>query len=89
MLAQIITGIVGGCAYVLTGLADKDKRENFQWKKMVPTIIIAGVVGGLAGATGQDYGVVANGSAIVGITAIVNKLYNVALKYFSKKKAVA
>lgn len=84
MIGYIITGVVGGLAYSLSGLAGKDKREGFNWKKMVPTLIIAGIVGGVAGATGQDYGIVANGSVAVGITVIVQKVYKAILVRFKK-----
>jgi len=73
MIPQIMTGAIGGLAYSLSGLANKNSRESFDWKKMVPTIIIAGIVGAIAGFTGQDYGIVANGAAAAGITVIVEK----------------
>lgn len=75
MFVEIITGVVGGLAYSLSGLAAKDKREGFDWKKMAPTLVIAGVVGGVAGFTGQDYGVVANGVLALGVTAFVQKIW--------------
>ncbi len=84
MIGQIITGAVGGLAYSLSGLANKDKRESFSWGKMTPTIIVAAIVGGIAGATGQDYGIIVNGSAAAGITVIVEKLYKAILKKIKK-----
>lgn len=75
MITQIITGAVGGFAYSLSGLANKEKREGFQFKKMIPTIVVAGIVGGLAGFMGQDYGVVATGSMAAGITVVVEKFF--------------
>ena len=75
MLSQIITGIAGGLAYSLSGLANSKKREGFQWNKMLPTLIIAGIVGAIAGFTGQDYGIVAGGSIAAGVTVVVEKLF--------------
>ena len=75
-----ITGAVGGLAYSLSGLAAKDKRESFDWKKMTPTIIVAGIIGAIAGFLGQDYGVVADSSMAVGITAVVMKLWGAVTK---------
>ena len=75
MLEQIITGLIGGLAYSLSGLANKREREKFQWKKMAPTIITAGVIGAIAGYLGLDYGTVANGAMAAGITAVVEKLW--------------
>jgi len=85
MIELIITGAIGGLAYSLSGLANKDKRENFDWMKMVPTIVVSAIVGGIAGATGQDYGMVINGSAATGITVVVEKLYKALIKKIKKK----
>ena len=75
MITQIINGVVGGLAYSLSGLANKDKREGFDWKKMIPTLVIAGIVGGIASYLGQDYGLVANGATAAGITVVVEKFW--------------
>ena len=75
MIEQILMGAVGGLAYSLAGLANKDKREKFDWTKMIPTIAIACVVGGIAGYTGQDYGLAANGAMAAGVTVVVEKLW--------------
>lgn len=72
---QAVTGAVGGLAYALSGLANKDKRETFDWKKMLPTLVVAAIVGGLAGFMGQDYGYMANGATAAGITVIVEKFF--------------
>jgi hypothetical protein len=75
MIEQIITGAIGGLAFSLTGLAKKDTRESFDWKKMAPTIIVAGIVGGLAGYAGQDYGIVANSALAGGVTMLVENIW--------------
>jgi len=72
---QALNGAVGGLAYSLAGLANKEKRESFQWSKMLPTIVIATSVGAIAGFTGQDYGIVANGAMAAGITVVVEKVF--------------
>ena len=74
MIKHIITGLIGGLAYSLSGLANKKKREKFNLKKMLPTLITAGIIGAIAGYLGQDYGVVANSSMVAGITAVIEKL---------------
>ena len=86
MIPQIIGGIVGGLAFSLSGLVAKDKREEFEWRKMVPTIVIAGIVGGIAGATNQDYGYVINGSAAAGITVVVQKLWKAFTNWLDSRK---
>ena len=73
-------GVVGGVAYSLSGLSNKNKRESFDWKKMVPTVVIAGIVGGIAGFTGQDYGLVATSASAAGITVVVQKFLQGLLK---------
>jgi membrane associated rhomboid family serine protease len=80
MYTQILSGAIGGLAYSLSGLADKAKREKFDWKKMAPTLIIAVVIGGIAGYTNQDYGVVANSASIAGITSVVQKIWHAVVK---------
>ena len=75
MWVQILQGAVGGLAYSLSGLANKEKREGFNWKKMLPTIVIACVVGGIAGYTGQDYGMMANSATAAGFTVIAEKVF--------------
>ena len=75
MITQIINGIVGGLAYSLSGLANKGKRESFDWKKMAPTLVLAGVIGGIASYLGQDYGVFANSASAAGITVVVQKFW--------------
>ena len=72
---QAITGVIGGLAYSLSGLANKNKRESFDWKKMLPTLVVAGIVGGIAGLMGQDYGYMANGATAAGITVVVEKFF--------------
>ena len=81
---QILMGIIGGLAYSLSGLAKIKKRENFDWKKMLPTLTIAGIVGGIAGFTGQDFGIVESSTMAVTVTAVVENLYKaVYRKYFA------
>ena len=75
MWEMILHGAVGGLAYSLSGLANKDKKEGFDWKKMLPTMVIAVIVGGIAGYTGQDYGFVANSAAVAGFTVIAEKAF--------------
>jgi len=75
MLSQIVTGIIGGLAYSLSGLANSKKKESFEFGKMIPTLILAGVIGAIAGFTGQDYGVIAGGSMVAGLTVVIEKAF--------------
>lgn len=85
VLNQVFVGVVGGFCYSLSGLANAKARESFDWKKMAPTIIVAAIVGGVAGFTGQDYGIVVNGSMAAGITVIVEKTWKALWAYLNKK----
>lgn len=75
MWQTIVTGLIGGLAYSLSGLSKKETREKFNWIKMIPTIIIGGAIGVIAGLTNQDYGIVANGAGIAGLTALVENFW--------------
>ena len=61
-------------AYSLSGLANKRKREKFQLRKMAPTLIVSAIIGCIAGYLGLDYGVVANGAMVAGLTAVIEKI---------------
>jgi hypothetical protein len=81
----IAQGAIGGLAYALSGYANADKRtESFDYWKFVPTIVIAGVVGGIAGFTGQDYGILVNSSMAAGITVVVEKVFKAVKKALKK-----
>jgi len=82
MITQILVGAVGGLAYALSGLANANKREGFDIKKMAPTVIVAGIVGGVAGFLGQDYSIVSSGAMAAGITAVVQKFWSAVVKKF-------
>lgn len=75
MIGQIVTGAVGGLVYSLSGLANKPAKEKFDWMKMTPTVIVAGVIGGVAGFTGNDFGLLINGATAAGATVIVEKFW--------------
>jgi len=80
-MIDIIAGVIGGLAYSLSGLAKNKKRKKFlkdkkfNWKKMTPTLIIAGVVGGIAGYMNKDFSVLMNSSLGAGVTAIIQNIW--------------
>jgi len=85
MWDQIVTGLVGGLAISLSGLAKKESRENFDLKKMAPTVIIAGVVGAIAGWQGLDYGMAANGTLAIAVTVFVENAWKAFWRKIVKK----
>lgn len=84
MIGLIVNGVIGGLAYSLVGVGAKPGKEDFDWGKLIPTLVISGVVGGIAGLTGQDFGVILNGSVAITATVIVQKGWKAILKLFKK-----
>ena len=78
----ILEGVAGGLVYALSGLANKPAKERFDWKKLLPTLAVSAVVGGVAGFTGQDFGILINSAMAAGFTATVQKFWQA----FTKKK---
>ena len=89
MVACVVSGVVGGVAYSLSGLANAADRESFDIDKMGPTLILSAVIGGVAGFQGVDYGFIANSSIAAGFTVIVEKLYRAVKKLILSKKIEA
>lgn len=75
MYEQILTGVIGGIAVALAGIAKKNPKEAFLWSKIIPTLIISAIVGGVAGYMNQDYGLVANSAIAAGITSVVENTW--------------
>lgn len=84
MLEQIIQGAVGGLVYAFSGFANKPSKEKFDYAKMGTSVVIAALVGAVAGYTGQDFGVVANSALAMAITTVVQKGYSAISKKFLK-----
>jgi len=84
MIEQILSGIIGGLAYSLSGLAKTESKDTFDWKKMAPTVVIGIVIGGIAGFLNQDYGIVANSSLAAGLTAVIENGFKAIYRKFIK-----
>ena len=54
--------------------------------KAVPTLIISAIVGGIAGYTGNDFGILINGSMAAGISAVVQKAWAALIKWSENSK---
>ena len=80
MKEEIISGIIAGIIYSLSGW--QTNQESFDFKKLIKSVFISGIVGLIAGFTGQDFNVLMVGSAGIGVTALVNKLiYFIKIKF--------
>ena len=73
MLEQIISGIVGGAIYSLSGIA-KNQDDNFSFIKATPTLVVGLVIGGIAGFLNLNYGIVENLTLSAGLTAVVENI---------------
>lgn len=73
MIEQIVSGIVGGAIYSLSGIA-KNQTDKFSLLKATPTLVVGLVIGGIAGFLNIDYGIVANLSLSAGFTAVVENI---------------
>lgn len=70
---QILSGIIGGLAVAIAGAAKKGD-ETFEWGKFITTIAVGLIIGIVALATNQDYGIVANSAGIAGLTTVIENL---------------
>jgi len=83
---QIVVGVLTGIGYALLGFGKnkrKDKNTKLCWKKMLKSVVICAVVGGIAAYQGLDLG---NFTAIMtsslGITAtkLIDLIYKIIFK---------
>ncbi len=83
---MIVYGALGGLGYSISGLANKDKREGFNIKKMGPTLIVSTIAGGVAGFMNVDYGVATSLPLMAGVTVVVEKLWKAIYRKAIKKE---
>ena len=72
MINEIIAGVFGGITYSLTGWAST--TEKFDYIKLVKSVAISGVTGGLCAVLGLEFDIAIVGTLGIGVTAIVNKI---------------
>jgi len=82
VIEQIIAGVVGAAFYGFSAYAkNKSKNgQNFDWKRLGSTVVLGGIIGGVAGWQGVDYNYLVNATWVAGATVVVQKtwgwLYN-------------
>ncbi|MEK6878827.1 MAG: hypothetical protein AABY22_04430 [Nanoarchaeota archaeon] len=75
MLGNIISGVVGGVVFGFSGyLKNQKKNESFDYMKLGITVIVAGIVGAVAGYTGMEYGAVADATFAGGIGLVAENI---------------
>lgn len=83
MIEQILVGAVGGLGWSILGIArekSKPEAEEINGKKIVKTVIVGGVIGGILGYQGSVIDVasieafVANSALYAPIVAIADKV---------------
>ena len=74
---NIVTGIVGGIAYSLTGWAKhaKKDKEEFDWSRFGYATCIGAVYGIISAFTMQDISLVANGTIAVAVTGLFQNIW--------------
>ena len=69
VIAGVLAGILSGALTAFTGYL-KSAGEKFQPKKAIQTIIVGGLVGGIAGYTGWTYTQAYEWASTVGIITL-------------------
>lgn len=71
ILVSIFYGIVSGVFVALLGYAKSSTVESFDWRKALQTMIVGGVVGGIAGYNGWTYQQAYEWASTMGVITIV------------------
>jgi len=56
VVGKLLAGLVGGASMSMLGYLRK--KQDFDFKKFVPGVVIAGIFGAIAGATDSDMSVI-------------------------------
>ena len=87
-MSGITIGVITGIGYALLGFGKNKKQDpgtKFKWLQLFKTVIICGVVGGIAGWQGLDLGsftIIMNASLGITTTKIIDTLWH----FFVKKQ---
>jgi len=86
MYEQIIAGVVTGIGYSIIGWKKqiKKKKSKFAWLKLVKSVVICSIVGGIAGYLNTDFNVALTGTVGIGVTKGVSIVWDLIKKYFVK-----
>jgi hypothetical protein len=82
MINEIISGVIGGVVYSLSGW--QSTEDNFDWSKLGKSVLISGVTGAVCALTGMDFNAAIVGTVGMGVTAFVNKLLKIFELRFKK-----
>ena len=75
MLGNIISGVVGGVIFGFSGyLKNQKKDEGFDCTKLGITVLVAGIIGAIAGYTGMEYGAAADATLAGGLGLVAENL---------------
>ena len=91
MIEQIIYGIITGVTYALAGWqknVQTNKKifndEKFKWNKLIKSILVCSIVGGISGYIQSDFNILIIGSMGIGVTKAVDLIY----KLFKEKVTI-
>ena len=87
MIEQVIYGVLTGAVYAVAGWQSKTKpsEQKLAWGKLGKSVLICGIVGAIAGYTGQDFNALIIGGLGVGTTKIISLVTDLIKAKFSKK----
>jgi len=86
MIEQIIYGAITGLVYSGAGwLKEEDiKKADFDYTKLLKSVVICAVVGGIAGYSNADFGILITSSTGIAITKAVSIVWKIGKKYLKK-----
>lgn len=87
MYEQIIAGVVAGIGYSIVGWQKQPKKSKrkWDWGKLGKSVIVCGIVGGIAGYSNSDIGIMMTGTVGIGITKMVSLVIDLYKNRFKKK----
>lgn len=80
MIGQIVTGIVIGIGYAIAGwqkqsIQEKHKTTKLDWLLLGKSTIICGIVGAIAGYSGDNFSLLITGGLGIGVTKVVDMVW--------------
>lgn len=85
MIEQVIAGAVGAAFYGFTVYQKKKRKQDFDWNKFGPTVVIGAIIGGVAGWQGLEYNMVVDATWVGMATVLVQNVWKIAMrKVFNK-----
>ena len=85
MLRQVLAGIANGIVISLLGYLKSSTVESFSPRKMLQTVVVGAVVGGVSGFYGRTYEEAYEWCANMGIITVVEYVKKAVIRYVRMK----